>query len=161
MHLLSQTSNPSLQESVVRDIANDIMLQFEEWFSFSTSEEDQDEDLVDSLIPILHDIIDISHIIRGQRAAWTVHHSGVAHSQADRTQPLYLREGEMAIEPQPGNTRKKKKGVDGAPGAAVGNTNVKFILFPALWKRGNTDGRGYDVKSLMIKEVVICKYQCQ
>lgn len=156
MQLPLHSPPPSNDYDEIVKIADQILIDIP-WAPTSVDDPHQDSELQlrKGLIMILEQIITLCRMTYGQRAYWTAHHSGFAHHCTDPVNGLQFSD-QMKIKEQDSDRlqatkRRMKEG-------GVGN-EVRFILFPALWKRGNADGEEYDSDVLMRKEEVLLNYQ--
>ena len=98
---------------------------------------DQREQLANDLQGILVQAITFSQTLRCQRASWSVRH--VVRRASSNDQPVYFDKSIMVNE----------RGDASDDGDGPYRRLVEFVVSPALFKRGDTDGEQYDIETCL------------
>ncbi|KAL8706629.1 MAG: hypothetical protein Q9225_007930 [Loekoesia sp. 1 TL-2023] len=97
------------------------------------------------LFGILHQAVELSQMLRCQRACWSVRHV-VPPPSSSFDIPLLL--NEFTMEDIDGDM------AGGDDLASTAKKTVSIVVSPALFKRGNTDGEQFDVETCVVKAEV-------
>ena len=110
--------------------------------------------LEDRLRMILSEAVELSRLLRRQRAFWSIRQAG---SVVNRTwnagcadNLLYFDEGTM-------DDIDDDEDSNGGNSLTSSRKIVEVIISPSLWKHGNTDGERYDSEFCVDRSEVMCK----
>ena len=119
---------------------------------------DDREKLEDGLRKILLDAVKLSQTLRCQRAFWSVRHAGLFVNNTSNIDNgdrlLYFDKGTMDDEYSDGDSDGES---DGRTIPTASPKIVEVVISPSLWKRGDTDGKRYDVEFCVERSGVKCK----
>lgn len=130
-------------KSHVSDCSRQIMSPIGSWVDLDVRKK-----LEEYLMGILLQAVELSQILRCQRASWSVRHVVDAKSPnpglTTSDEPLYLNEDIMDDDSDDDARKPRDRKI------------VEIVISPGLFKRGNTDGERFEVESCVEKAKVKC-----
>lgn len=137
---LNGTSNTGKgMEACVTQCSSRIVSLVHDWIS-----PDARKTLEKDLLEILLEAVDLSRTLRRQRACWTVRHFD---GLPTRNSPVLL--DETVMEDVHGDDESDNEGIRTAYKRAI-----DVIASPALFKRGDSDGKRFEVETCVVKAEV-------
>ena len=112
-----------------------------------------EHDMKAKLIPIMKRAVEVSRLLRCQRACWSIRHLAMPKQNMDSPSrgPDFVLFDESTMEDMDaGETHGKLHGQE------LHQRQVQIVVCPALYKRGNHNGERYDVEACMERSQVRC-----
>jgi len=141
--MCTDASSKELVKENTQDVSKEIMESLDFWYPA-----EQFEGIQTSLARVVKASIDLSRLLRQQRAYWSVtyrHGANVDHSDSFDTEAMTEVDADD-IEEESGPAEDGKHNI-----TPVQPKRARFNVFPGLFKQGNADGLHYEIKQCYAK----------